>query len=817
MSRQFSGFKSKLILALLTCCGFCFLGVSAEDEEQPQLDPKIQNDVNNEVAFREKIEVSADADADAARRAFEADRYKEAVDFYNSAIDKLKQASISSPHVEEKINAAKRNMAMVYHYWARSLAAKAREKADQKKFDVAISYCIEAMKMDPAMTQSMTSLVKRFKKQRKVAVYRSDTSEDVVDPNRKERLYKIDVLMAQGRTLYNESLWHRARDKFESVLLLDPYNEDATLMIKKLNKEMYKTGIRRYKDTSQERNAEVTWKYVAPLIPRSLAASMEKKPVRKKMVNSKIEQKLEDIIIKHMEFEDATIDAVVNRLRFQAKEEDPEKEGVNIVLRLNAPETAADASATDGSAATAGGEFLLDEGDGGGAADGASDTPAADGGASGGGGQTITIMFDDLPLGAAIKNICMAANMKWRIEEYAVVIAAKGVPLDQLETRIYPINSEAATSWTSGGDAGDGAGTASVQAFFEKNGVAFPEGAKIVYDSAISRIIATNVPAQLERIERIIHELDVVDPQVLIEAKFVEIRERKTDELGFGWTVSRTNTTPIAGIDGKTYPNTHVSNRPRTKTFQPNDQPLTFFNQVTDPIGGNDTAFDIQHVNGNGVNTRMTVHALDLENNTNILSCPRITTLNGEEATIRMVTEQYFPESWGEAQLAEMGGVTGSVYISSMPEFGEPTELGVRLTVTPTVDPDRYTITLDMVPVVQTHVGWTDYSYEQITSSGTVQNILRMPIIEARTVETQLTIYDGETVVLGGIMRDNTSYIDDRIPILGDLPLVGRFFRSKGVNAQKNNLLIFTTPRLVNPNGAPLRQREVRGKPPFRM
>jgi general secretion pathway protein D len=182
-----------------------------------------------------------------------------------------------------------------------------------------------------------------------------------------------------------------------------------------------------------------------------------------------------------------------------------------------------------------------------------------------------------------------------------------------------------------------------------------------------------------------------------------------------------------------------------------------------------------------------------------------------------MVTEQYFPESWGEAQLAEMGGVTGSVYISSMPEFGEPTELGVRLTVTPTVDPDRYTITLDMVPVVQTHVGWTDYSYEQITSSGTVQNILRMPIIEARTVETQLTIYDGETVVLGGIMRDNTSYIDDRIPILGDLPLVGRFFRSKGVNAQKNNLLIFTTPRLVNPNGAPLRQREVRGKPPFRM
>jgi general secretion pathway protein D len=66
-------------------------------------------------------------------------------------------------------------------------------------------------------------------------------------------------------------------------------------------------------------------------------------------------------------------------------------------------------------------------------------------------------------------------------------------------------------------------------------------------------------------------------------------------------------------------------------------------------------------------------------------------------------------------------------------------------------------------------------------------------------------------------MRDLTGTVDDRIPLLGDLPLVGRMFRSKLVDKRKANLLIFTTVRLVNPDGSPLREREVRGKPPFRL
>ena len=93
-------------------------------------------------------------------------------------------------------------------------------------------------------------------------------------------------------------------------------------------------------------------------------------------------------------------------------------------------------------------------------------------------------------------------------------------------------------------------------------------------------------------------------------------------------------------------------------------------------------------------------------------------------------------------------------------------------------------------------VNWLDYSYNVSDGlGGVIPNTIRMPIIEARTVQTQITIYDGETVVMGGIMRDTTTSTDDRIPILGDLPLIGRAFRTKYVDKAKANLLITSTSR----------------------
>jgi type II secretory pathway component GspD/PulD (secretin) len=226
-----------------------------------------------------------------------------------------------------------------------------------------------------------------------------------------------------------------------------------------------------------------------------------------------------------------------------------------------------------------------------------------------------------------------------------------------------------------------------------------------------------------------------------------------------------------------------------------------------DPGARPDQAFRFYHYNDKNVAFSAIVHALDQSDTADVLSTPRVTTMNGEEATIRMVTDRYYPESWGEATVAtatSQGGDTTQVFVPSIPEFGDPTEEGIILRVTPNVDADRYTITLDMNPVIQERVGWTDYSYGVSITEGTppvtsnYTNTIRMPVIEARTVQTSVTIYDGETIILGGIIKDTTDTFDDQYPILGDVPIV------------------FLTCRLVNPDGSPIRERELRGLPAFR-
>jgi tetratricopeptide (TPR) repeat protein len=796
--------------------------------EQPKTSPSLKNSLDEEIVAREKQAVAAEQKVQEARKAFELDKYKEAVDLYMDAYEKFKPLAATSKYIQRKMKKINSNLAMVYYYWARSLYTQAQEDSEMKRYDEAVEKCKNILKMDPTMTSKVERLMKRISAGREGLLYKNETDESVVDKNKKDRLYQIDVLMAQGRKLYAQKLWHRAREKFEDVLLIDPYNLTAIELIRKLTRKMYSAGVKRFDATIRERNAETLWKHVTPLIPRSLTPVIDTAaPVKKNDASSIVKKKLDSIIIEHMEFDEATISAVVDMLRLEAKKQDKEHKGVNILLRLQPAPSLGGEGAGGGAAESSGGEDAADGGDKGGVdflLDDASDDKADAGGDAGtdagadddteddGGGvadsgaePTITIMFDDLSLGEAIRNICLAADLKYRVEDYAVVIAANNVALDDLETRIYPIDSEVDMGNGDGGDGGDGedgggGATTSVKEYFQKRGISFPEGSKIVFDSGISRLIATNTPEQLKRIERIIDELNVVDPQVLIECKFVEIQENKAKELGFEFSMAK----PASNNGSSSW------------SFDQNDAPLRYLNG-TNWNGGNDVAFSVQRTDSDGITYRGIIHALDQMDNVDILSTPRITTQNGEEATIRMVTDTYYPESWSEGIY-----VTNSwgrlAYSSPMPQFPDPTEIGVKMTVTPTVDPDKYTISLSLQPVVQQFSGWLNYSYVIIDPTGRRHNnIILMPIIEARTVDTEITVYDGETIVMGGIMRDTIDSVNDTVPILGKLPLVGRLFQSKYSTSQKSNLLIFVTPRLVTPNGAPLRQREVRGMPPFRM
>ena len=92
-------------------------------------------------------------------------------------------------------------------------------------------------------------------------------------------------------------------------------------------------------------------------------------------------------------------------------------------------------------------------------------------------------------------------------------------------------------------------------------------------------------------------------------------------------------------------------------------------------------------------------------------------------------------------------------------------------------------------------------------------NVINQPIFNSRKVTTSVSVWDGQTVVLGGLMREDVQKTEDRTPIIGDIPLVGRLFRSNTEQHIKRNLVIFVTARLVNPAGQPINSPRKKRKP----
>ncbi len=134
----------------------------------------------------------------------------------------------------------------------------------------------------------------------------------------------------------------------------------------------------------------------------------------------------------------------------------------------------------------------------------------------------------------------------------------------------------------------------------------------------------------------------------------------------------------------------------------------------------------------------------------------------------------------------------------------------------PTVGPDGYTIDLILSPRVVEFDGFINYGSPISTVVTTVgclvlvltswspHNVINKPVFSTREVTTEVTVYDGQTVVIGGLMREDIQKTEDKVPILGDIPLAGRLFRTSADQHIKRNLIMFVTASLLDPAGQPL-------------
>ncbi len=643
----------------------------------------------------------------------------------------------------------------------------------------------------------------------------------------KDKQAEINDLLTQGRQFYKIQDYNAAEALYEKVLLQDEYNVEAMRYLRKIDEVRYKIKTTERKATEADMIQKVRDAWNPPIRQDVMVpgAVVTQTTIEKKTGAQKLQDKMEKITFPLIDFRQANIIDVVKFLNDESANLDPDKVGVNIILNLNIPGAGSTEviTQTQEPAPTAPSEDLFGGGTTTTTAEPFGGTMVTETTTSGNNAPTITLSLRRVSLLNAIKYITEVANLKYRIDEDAVIITPEGVVQGRVVTRLYPVQptfldvvvDKGESAETQGSDRGEfvAMGTTSttihkteVKEFFERSGVPFPAGTSITFNPTISQLIVANTPENLEKFERILSQINVIPNQVEIEARFVEIAQDDLEELGMQWIL--TDNYELAQKNG----NGSVASRERIQVNKDTEgftKALRFFEfgtggdftpnsaaQALNPVG------DIATIASVLTNPELTViiQALSQHGGSDLLSAPRVTTRSGVNAQIQVVREIIYPTEFETTQ-PQFSNSAGDTQIVTPPLVTpgsfETRQTGVILNVTPTVGPDGYTIDLTLVPEVTELVDWINYG----SQFGEFVFNIPQPVFDTRQVTTSIVIWDGQTVVMGGLIREDLIKVHDKIPILGDIPLIGRLFRSEGEYSKKKNLLIFVTARLVDPAG----------------
>jgi len=299
-----------------------------------------------------------------------------------------------------------------------------------------------------------------------------------------------------------------------------------------------------------------------------------------------------------------------------------------------------------------------------------------------------------------------------------------------------------------------------------------------MYGDEPNSIVVIDYDENLRRIDEYLAVVDIAPKQVLIEARVVEVKLQGEHALGINWEYLRNAGIASVGeysVTGDLTEALAANQRLR--------QAIPFKNTKYPPISGtdNENPFTLTIFNEN-ISTVLKALANDLD--TDILSAPSVTTVNNRPAEIKVIQTQ----PWAEPEVSVTD--SGAVTITWTIHFEE---VGISLNVTPIIN-DENSITLDLLPSVSEKVS----DYQLTVSQEGTEVPYTVPIIDKREANTRVIVGDGQTIILGGLMRNRVAKGQSKIPLLGDIPLLGHLFKSSLTTSDKTELLIFVSPTIVD-------------------
>ena len=407
-------------------------------------------------------------------------------------------------------------------------------------------------------------------------------------------------------------------------------------------------------------------------------------------------------------------------------------------------------------------------------------------------------------------------------------------------------------------------GRADARTMLQSMGVQFPtvtlpdghaDAASATFWPHTGVLIVRNTQDNLDMVDALVDQANASQPkQVEIESKFIEITQNNLKELGFDWLLGPFKVGNKGAFgSGGTSVNSPAANPANFPFVDPaTQQPIGQF-----PVTGGNRSGSLA-ISANALDAllfpgasgvapgifglagvftdpqfQVVIRALNQKKGVDLLSAPKVTTKSGQRAIIEVVREFRYPSTFTPPQVPSISSSTGNTVVGgattvpvvvtpTTPQDWETRNTGVTLEVEPVVGGDATTIDLNLVPQVVEFEGFINYGSPinavgvntvggVISTSVPVRltdNVINQPVFSTRKVTTSVSVYDGQTVVLGGLMREDVQKTEDKTPIIGDIPLVGRLFRTNVDQHIKRNLVIFVTARVITPSGLAFNNEE---------
>ena len=295
--------------------------------------------------------------------------------------------------------------------------------------------------------------------------------------------------------------------------------------------------------------------------------------------------------------------------------------------------------------------------------------------------------------------------------------------------------------------------------------------------------VVTDVPSAITKIEKIVEEIDLMPQQVLIEAKFLEISSGGLSDIGLNY---------INGVE-----QVNEFGSPKSPDASPVDDVLKVLNMTTgypNPLNtaaaaglSQDGGISLSHSILGSWGAEMAFAFMAQDDDVNVLSAPKILTLNNQEAAI--LVGKKFP-------IIESQNNTGSGSSTTSTSLDYYENIGIQLNVIPQVCANNY-INMIVHPAVS-----EIESFESgvVTAGSGVQSGTRYPLLRVREAETQILLKSKSTAVIGGLQTERDKEIIKKIPILGDIPFLGRLFRRETITKEQVDLLIFIKATIIEPD-----------------